>query len=107
MNGKYSEGNFWSKIANFAKKAGKESIEKALYLYYAAKDPNTPKWATSTIYSALAYFIFPLDAIPDVIPVVGYTDDLGVLAVALTTVAAYITKDVKEKAQKKVSEIFD
>lgn len=107
MDAKYSEEGFWKKIANFAKKAGRDAIEKSLYLYYAAKDPNTPTWATNTIYAALAYFIFPIDAVPDIVPVVGYTDDLGVLAAALATVAAYITKEVKEKAQNKVSEIFD
>ena len=51
----FSENNFWDKVVNFAKAAGKEVIEKALWLYYAAQNPNTPTWAKVTIYGALGY----------------------------------------------------
>ena len=102
----YSDSSFWEKISKYAKKAGKEVIEKALWLFYAAQDPATPIWAKTTIYGALAYFVSPLDAIPDVIPVAGYTDDLGVLAAAIAAVSIYITKEVKEKAAAKMSTWF-
>lgn len=102
----YSENSFWEKITNFAKTAGKELIEKALQLYYAAQDPNTPTWAKATIYGALGYFISPIDVIPDVIPVFGFTDDLGILVAALATVSAYITDDVKQKASDKLENWF-
>jgi uncharacterized membrane protein YkvA (DUF1232 family) len=46
------------------------------------------------IYGALAYFIFPLDAVPDFVPMTGYTDGLGVLAAAVATTAAYITPEI-------------
>jgi uncharacterized membrane protein YkvA (DUF1232 family) len=94
----YSEDSFWDKIKIYGKKAGREVVEKALWLFYAAQSPGTPKWARTAIYGALAYFIFPLDAIPDFAPLVGYTDDLGVLVAALGTVASYITDDVKRQA---------
>jgi uncharacterized membrane protein YkvA (DUF1232 family) len=55
---------------------GREVIEKALWLYYAAQQPNTPLWAKTAIYGALGYFISPIDAIPDITPVIGYADDL-------------------------------
>ena len=83
-NNEYSDEGFWAKVASFAKAAGKELIEKALWLYYAAQDPATPAWAKGIVYGALGYFILPIDAIPDVTPVIGYTDDLGVLAAAVT-----------------------
>jgi uncharacterized membrane protein YkvA (DUF1232 family) len=54
----------------------------------------------------LGYFICPLDAIPDAAPFVGYSDDLGVLALALATVATYTTVDVKEKARAKMKDWF-
>ena len=44
----------------------------------------------------------PIDAIPDITPVVGYADDLAVLAAAVATVATYITADVKERAAEKL-----
>lgn len=102
----YSDKGFWEKIFTFAKVAGQEVIEKALWLYYAAQDPQTPAWAKSVIYGALGYFVFPIDAIPDITPVVGYADDLGVLAAAVATVAAYITKDVKALAAQKLKDWF-
>jgi uncharacterized membrane protein YkvA (DUF1232 family) len=94
------------KIKDFALKAGKEVIEKALQLYYAAQNPSTPTWAKSVIYGALGYFISPIDAIPDIIPVVGFADDLGVLALAISSVAMYIDQGVKDKARTKLNEWF-
>jgi uncharacterized membrane protein YkvA (DUF1232 family) len=102
----YSEDGFWSKVINFAKTAGKDVIEKALWLYYAAENPKTPTWAKTIIYGALGYFIFPVDAIPDISPVVGYVDDLGVLVSAIATVSLYINDDVKTLATKKLKDWF-
>lgn len=102
----YSEHGFWDKLKHFARKAGSEVVEKALWLYYAAQQPATPAWAKTVIFGALAYFILPIDAIPDLLPVVGYTDDLGVLATAIVTVSMYITDDVKEQARVKQRQWF-
>ena len=102
----YSEEGFWDKLAKSAKDAGRAVVERALQLYYAAQAPETPTQAKVVIYSALAYFILPTDAIPDLIPLVGYTDDLGALVAAYATVSAYITPDIVEQAQKKADEWF-
>ncbi|HCL3894797.1 TPA: DUF1232 domain-containing protein, partial [Pseudomonas aeruginosa] len=75
-------------------------------LYYAAQTPQTPAWAKATIYGALGYFILPVDAIPDVLPGVGYTDDLGIIAAAITAVSMYITEDVKRQASQKLQDWF-
>ena len=103
----YSEESFWNKLAQYAKIAGKEIVEKALWLFYAAQKPDTPVWAKAIIYSTLGYFILPMDAIPDIIPVVGYADDLGAFVVALGIVAAYIDKNVKQQAREKMKDWFD
>jgi uncharacterized membrane protein YkvA (DUF1232 family) len=58
------------------------------------------------IYSALAYFVVPIDAIPDAVPVVGYTDDLGALAGAVATCAVYIDARVKSLASVKMRDWF-
>lgn len=102
----YSDQGFWDKVLAFAKTAGREVIEKALWLYYAAQSPDTPAWARTVIYGALGYFIFPIDAIPDPTPVAGYADDLGVLVAAVSTVAAYINDEVKALAARKLSAWF-
>ena len=102
----FDDGSFWNKVKNFALKAGREVIEKALWLYYAAQQPNTPAWAKTVIYGALAYFVLPVDAVPDAIPVAGFTDDLGALAAALGTVSMYVTDQVKTMASEKMKEWF-
>ena len=102
----YSDDDFWDKLLKYAKVAGREVVERALQLYFAAQNPETPAWAKTVIYGALGYFIFPVDAIPDLTPVVGYADDLGVLAAAVATVALYITEDVKQKARQKLKDWF-
>lgn len=104
MANEFDDGSFWDKVKHFALKAGKEVIEKALWLYYAAQQPNTPAWAKTVIYSALAYFVLPVDAVPDAIPVAGFTDDLGALAATLGAVAMYVTDQVKTMASEKMKE---
>ncbi|ABK50085.1 MULTISPECIES: YkvA family protein [Shewanella] len=99
----FTETGFWNKIKLFGRQAGREVVERALWLYYAAQKPNTPKWAKSVIFGALAYFISPLDAIPDLTPLVGFTDDLGALAAALTMVMLYIDDEVKSQAADKLA----
>lgn len=102
----YSDSSFWDKIKGYAKAAGKEVIEKALFLYYAAQKEDTPVWAKTTVYGALAYFISPIDAIPDITPVIGYVDDLGVLAAAVTAISSYVDSDVKKLARDKLEDWF-
>ena len=53
-----------------------------------------------------AYFISPIDAIPDVTPLVGFTDDLGALAAAIAMTSAYINEDVKRKTSEKLLSWF-
>ncbi len=102
----YSPARFWQKLGSRAKGIGRHALEKALYLYYAVQDPNTPKWARRVMYGALGYFILPLDAMPDLIPFVGYTDDISVMVAALATVSFYITPDIKARAQHKLDNWF-
>jgi len=78
----------------------------ALLLFYALQDPHVPKKAKGIIMGALGYFIFPLDAIADIAPIVGYADDIGVLLLALAAVAFYISPATKCKARAKLEDWF-
>ena len=93
----FSEQGFWLKLRKYARSAGKEVVEKALLLFYAAQEEKAPAWAKATIAGALGYFIVPLDAIADLTPAVGYADDLGVLVLAIAAVSSYINADVRAK----------
>ena len=102
----YSENRFWDKTRAIAKSAGKAALEPALKMYYSATDKDTPAWAKATIYGALGYLISPLDAVPDFIPVAGYTDDIGVLIAAAAAVAAYIKPEHVERARETMAKWF-
>lgn len=106
LDQQYSDDGFWNKLRRYALVAGQAVVEKALALYYCALDPETPTWAKSIIYGALAYFILPLDAIPDAIPVGGYTDDLGVLLAALAAVAGHLKDTHVERAKETLKRWF-
>lgn len=102
----YSESSFWDKVKKFASKAGSKVIYTALKLYYTMQSPDTPAWAKAVIIGALGYFIAPIDVIPDPTPVVGFADDLGVLAAATATVITSITPAIKAEAKRKTKEWF-
>tara|TARA_R110001592_G_scaffold171117_3_gene409190 strand:- start:37887 stop:38249 length:363 start_codon:yes stop_codon:yes gene_type:complete len=102
----YSGTDFWIKLKLSAKAAGCDLVEKSLWLFYAARNQKTPPWAKAVVYSTLAYFILPTDAIPDFIPISGYTDDMAAIATAVSTIANYIDDDVKLKASQKLKHWF-
>ena len=101
-----SEASLRVKLARAGRRAGREVVEKVLWLWFASRRPDLPGWARTRIYGALAYFVLPLDAVPDVLPVAGYADDLGVLALALLTVARYVDADVKRRTARVLSRLF-
>jgi len=102
----FSASAFWEKLKKFASKAGKDLVEKALQLFYVVQDPNTPMQAKGIAVGALGYFILPVDLIPDLVPVAGYTDDASAIAAALAALAAHITPEIKDKACQKLGEWF-
>lgn len=102
----YSKPKFWEKIDFSWKKAGKKVVETAIELFLALQDKDTPRWAKAVIIGALGYFITPIDAIPDFAPLVGFSDDLGVMLSALAVVAIHIKEEHKEKARQVSSKIF-
>lgn len=102
----YSDESLWEKLRGFAVRAGREVIEKTLVLYYCFQDPDTPKWAKTVIAGALGYFIVPLDAIADITPIVGFSDDLGALAMALGIVAVHIKRQHHQQASDKLKQWF-
>ncbi|MCQ2204366.1 MAG: DUF1232 domain-containing protein [Bacteroidales bacterium] len=102
----YSEKGFWDKLKDVALKAGQKVIYYALLLYYTATSNSTPTEAKILIYSAIGYFILPMDLVPDWIPAVGFTDDAAALFACYRTVASHVTKDIEKMAESKLSEWF-
>lgn len=89
------------------RKAGIQLAYTTLLMYNSFSRKETPHWAKTIITGAFAYLICPVDTIPDIAPIVGYTDDIGVLSFGLVSIASYINKDVKEKARTQLNNFFN
>jgi uncharacterized membrane protein YkvA (DUF1232 family) len=89
---------FWKKFKGLA--ARLPFAEDLIAAHYCAFDRNTPLHVKAVLVGALAYFVLPADVIPDVLPVIGYTDDAAVLAGAIKLVASHITPDHREAARR-------
>jgi uncharacterized membrane protein YkvA (DUF1232 family) len=89
---------FWSKVKRVA--AQIPFAEDLLTAYYCALDRETPREVQAALIGALAYFVLPFDIIPDIIPVLGYTDDAAVLAAAIRMVAQHIRPEHRDAARR-------
>ncbi|MEL6864711.1 MAG: YkvA family protein [Bacteroidota bacterium] len=103
---KFREQQFWPKLRKYARQAGIKTVYSALLLFFAYRRKDTPAWAKNIVLGTLGYFLAPFDAIPDLSPIIGYTDDIGVLSFGLVTIAAYINKEVRQQAREKLTVWF-
>jgi uncharacterized membrane protein YkvA (DUF1232 family) len=94
--------SFWRKTRRVA--ASIPFAEDLLAAYYCAFDRATPLPVKMSLIGALAYFVLPIDAIPDVLPVLGFTDDAAVLASAIKLVANHIRPEHRAVAKAKLAE---
>ena len=94
---------FW---LTFSKAAGQIPFaEDLVAAYYCALDPQTPGKAKAVLLGALAYFVMPLDAVPDLLAFVGFSDDIAVLTLALATVRSHMTEAHRIAARKSLAEL--
>ena len=96
---------FWAKFKRVA--ARLPVAEDLLSAYYCAFDSQTPRHVQAALLGAIAYFILPFDFIPDMLPVLGFTDDAAVLATAIRLVAAHITPEHREAACARLKRIVE
>jgi uncharacterized membrane protein YkvA (DUF1232 family) len=88
---------FWLKLKRVVAKL--PFAEDLLAAYYCAFDKETPRHVQAALLGAIAYFILPFDFIPDMLPVLGFTDDAAVLATAIRLVANHITPEHRDAAR--------
>jgi uncharacterized membrane protein YkvA (DUF1232 family) len=79
--------------------------EDLLAAYYCAFDHATPLQVKAALVGALAYFVLPFDGIPDVLPLLGYTDDAAVLLTALRMVAGHLRPEHREAARREIARL--
>lgn len=102
----FAESTFWQRLSVLARKLGTRTVYSALLLFYAYRRKDTPYWAKNIVIGALGYLLSPIDFLPDLTPIIGYTDDLGVLGFGLVTIAAYVNADVKTNARNQLKKWF-
>ncbi|MBI5132823.1 MAG: DUF1232 domain-containing protein [Rhodopseudomonas palustris] len=88
---------FWHKIKRVA--VHLPFAEDILAAYYCAFDRQTPRHVQVALLGAIAYFVLPFDFVPDLLPILGFTDDAAILATALRMVASNITPAHREAAR--------
>lgn len=94
---KYVEEGFWAKVKRHAAKV--PFSKEVVTLYYCSADPKTPLSAKATAIGAIAYWILPLDLVPDFIPVAGFVDDATAVFIAYKALSGQITDEHREKAE--------
>ena len=94
---------FWPKIQRTAARI--PFADQALAAWYAARDPQTPMAAKGMIFAGLAYFVMPVDAIPDIFAGIGYTDDAAVITALLALVGANIKRRHRDQAEDAVQRL--
>jgi uncharacterized membrane protein YkvA (DUF1232 family) len=92
----YSETGFWSKIKSVGKRI--PFAREVVAMFYCLADPDTPVWVKALIVAALGYFIAPVDAIPDILPFIGFTDDAAVITTTFVGIKKNITAEHFRKA---------
>ncbi len=94
---------FWPKMARFLARV--PFARQALAAWYCAFDPATPGRVKGMLLAALAYFVVPVDLIPDLLPGLGFSDDLTVLATTIGLVRAHMKPRHYEAADKALEEL--
>ncbi len=97
LNERIVDTGLWPKLRRAAARI--PFAADVLSVWYCARDPETPTTAKAMIMAALAYFVMPMDAIPDILPAIGYTDDAAVIAAVLAIVGRNLKPRHKDAAK--------
>lgn len=95
--------DLWRKLRAVA--AHVPFAEDALAIYYCSLDRKTPVRVRAAILGALAYFVLPVDAVPDFLPALGFTDDAAIFAATLQLVSAYVLPEHREAARRALTDL--
>ena len=87
-------------------RAGRTLAGPALEALELLLDPNTPSPARLTMMAALTYLLMPVDLIPDVLPVAGFSDDLVALTAVIGVWRNHLTPAIQARAQRRLDRWF-
>lgn len=95
--------DFWPKLKKSLARI--PFAEDVLAAFYCAFDPATPLKVKGILLGALAYFIMPVDVIPDVLLGLGFTDDMAVLYTAISMIRSHMTQAHRDKAKETLDKL--
>jgi uncharacterized membrane protein YkvA (DUF1232 family) len=95
--------DFWPKLKRSLARI--PFAEDVLAAFYCAFDPATPLKVKGILLGALAYFIMPIDVIPDVLLGLGFTDDMAVLYTAISMIRSHMTQAHRDKAKQTLEKL--
>lgn len=88
---------FWSTLRRAARRI--PFVEDVVAAFFCAFDPKVPFKSRAIMLGALAYFVMPIDAVPDILLLVGFGDDIAVLGAAIAAIRANMTDEHYAKAR--------
>lgn len=111
---RFNPEEMWEKLKTQAAKAGQDLVVMVLTMYYTIRDrikgtnvaTDIPMTDVLLLAGAIAYFVCPADLIPDIMPAVGYSDDLDALTFAYKKAYGIFTTAAKGTALEKTAELL-
>ena len=103
----YKEERLTRKLASLAGKVSSKLLYYVLLLLLLMSDKSIPKKVRLVFMAALGYFILPSDLVADIIPGLGFSDDIAFLTYAISNAAQYITPEIEEKAKEKLDALLN
>lgn len=97
------EREFWKKLRRVL--AHVPFAEDLVAAYHCACDRETPAYVRTVLFGAVAYFILPVDMVPDIVAGLGFTDDASVLIAAMAAVGRHIQPKHRISAKKTLDEL--
>ena len=97
----------WSKIREYARKAGRAGTKPVILLFYVLKSKDTPLKEKMAIVTSIAYLVLPIDLVSAKrLPVIGWIDEVVSVAVAYDKLSKYITPEMRTRAERVLDRWF-
>lgn len=101
---KVRESGLFRKLRVLPKRGLGRVVECVVLLWFVLADPKVPAWCKALAAVALAYFLCPIDALPDFLPM-GFVDDAALLVSTVAKVSGFVTEETRERARAKRREL--
>ena len=98
------EPRLWRKLLRVAARI--TFADQVVAAWYCAMDSATPQHVRGVLLAALAYFVLPTDAVPDIIAGIGFTDDATVIAAVVGAFARHITPEHRARARSRLDQLL-